>query len=573
MRKALLAVLIFLAIFIRFYKLGDIPNGLSTDEADLAYNAYSIIKTGADVYGQKLPLFFQSLDDYKPGLVFYTTIPAVLSFGTSDFAVRIAPFIFGSLTLVLIFLFIRLLYPKTPILAYISATFVAFAPWHIALSRAMVWYIELLFLYLLSFVCFLFAQKENLKTQVRTLALFLSFLSLALSLYVYYAAIIYLPLILIVLFYLYRDFIQKNLKIFLPAILILIIFSLPALTHYLGKESKTRLNAISVLTADITLPQSIREIEQDKLEGFPFAEIIHNRRLVYAAALLDNYFDYFNLDYLFITSKNTRYFYVNNVGLFYLLELPFFLYGLFILGKRRKKADLLLLGLLAIGPIPASLTLGSPFPHRAILTILSVQVISAVGATTFISNILRAKREDTLKTTNLSLSSRFSQALPGRTIILSVFFIYSISVYFFLHQYFVHSPSEFTSEFDNGAWYSSVRGAIPKVNQYKQRYDRVVFTWSSQKLVPAVYFLFYNQVDPKIIQTKAANWTNEPPSYRQIYDQIDHIEFRPISWDQDKNLKNTLFVGYLDEFSGDIRVIDRTYSPNGKVNFLFVGSQ
>lgn len=554
---------------IRFNQLGKIPNGLATDEADIGYNAYSIAKTGADVYGRKFPLFFQSLDDYKPGLVFYITIPAIAAFGLNDFSVRLAPAIFGTLSIILLFVLTKTLYPKNQLLPYISALFVSFAPWHIALSRAMIQYIPLIFLYLLFFVLFLFTQKEYLKTQVKLILLFLSFLTLSLTLYVYYAAIIYLPLVLIVLTYLYRDFISKNLKSFLFVLLIILIFSLPAIAHYAKKESKTRLNAISVLTADVTLPTSIAEIEQDKREGQPFSQIIHNRRLVYASALLDNYFDYFNLDYLFVNARDIRYFYVHNVGLFYLFELPFFFYGLYSLLKRREKSDLLILALLVIGPIPAAITLGSPLPHRGILTILAIQLISSVGLTTLTSNILRAKREVSLKTTSRSLSGKFLPAFPVRTIITIFLLAYAASIYFFLHQYFIHSPREFVL----GGWFPVVRDAIPTVNRYQDRYDKIVFTWLQPRLVPPVYFLFYNQIDPKNLQAKASGWMNEPPSYRQIYSQIDKIEFRPINWEQDKNLKSTLFVGYADEFSADAKVIDRTYLPNGNPHFVFVETQ
>lgn len=543
MRNLVFLAVLALAVFIRFWQLGQIPNGLSVDEADLAYNAYAILKTGKDVYGQNLPLFFQSLDDYKPGLVFYSSIPATAIFGLSDFSIRLAPAIFGILSIFLVYLVVRQLYPQNQILPYISAVLISFAPWHIALSRAMIWYNQLIFFYLFSLVLLFLSFKKN-----QWLIIPAAFV-LGLTVYIYYAAIIYLPAVLAIITLLNWQIIRK-LKFTPVALLVLLITTIPALIHYSSGDAKTRLNAISVLTPDITLPTSIAQIEQDKLVNMPFPQVLHNRRLVYLSGMLDNYFDYFNLDYLFITAKNIRYFYVNNVGLFYLIELPFFLYGLYTLIGRREKSDLLLLSLLVIGPVPAALTLGSPFPHRALLTILSIQIISAIGLAAV-----------------LGKSSGFNFLKLG------LITLYAASVYFFLHQYFVHSPKEFTSEFDNGAWYSTVKDAVTKVNQHKDKYEKVVFTWSSPKLVPPVYFHLYNKVDPRILQAKAANWANESPSYKQIYNQIDNIEFRSINWEQDKNLKNTLFIGYPSEFPQDIEVIDKTYLPNGKPHFVFVETQ
>ena len=550
-RKILLtfyiSIILVLNFVLRFYNLGNVPNGLTVDEADIGYNAYSILKTGKDVYGRKFPLFFQSLDDYKPGFAVYSSIPAIYLFGNTDFAVRLFPAIIGSLVPVLWFFVIRLLYPKNQNLAILSSILMVFAPWNIAISRATLMYIELIFFYLIFLLLFLLGIKKNSK--YLPIAAFV----LGLTLYVYYAAIIYLPLIIAILAIIYHKYFLKNLKTTILSILILLIISLPAFSHYLGTQSRTRFNAISVFTPDITLPTSISEMQFDKENKLPFSSIIHNRRLVYLNATLDNYLDYFNLDYLFVNSQNIRYFYVNNVGLFYFLELPFFLYGLFILFKRRRQNDLLILSLLLIGPIPAVITLGSPFPHRGVLFLLVIQLITALGFANFI---------------DLMKKIRFKYIKHSLAIIV---ILYTLSVYFFLHQYFVHSPREFTSEFDNGAWFSTVRDVIPIVNANKNKYEKVIFTWLQQKLVPAVYFLFYNKVDPRILQAKAAGWTNEPPSFKQIYNQVGNIEFRPINWETDKDLKNTLLVGYPQEFPKDVtNIINQTYLPNGKPHFILV---
>lgn len=535
------------ALVLRIYKLGLVPNGLATDEADLGYNAYSIIKTGADVYGRKFPIFFQSLDDYKPGLVFYTTIPAIAIFGLNDFSVRLAPAIFGSLLPLIIFLLMRKIYPKSQTAAYFAAIFFAFDPALVGLSRVMIWYIEALFLYALSLLLF-FASLEKHRTLLPLAAAVL-----ALTVYVNYAAIIYLVPIVALVGILWAKQLIKFPKISLLSLVILFLIIFPAIIQYINPLTRTRLDSISVLTPDITLPLSISELEQDKQEGFPLAGLVHNRRLVFTSEVLNNYSDYFNLDYLFINAKNTRYLYVNYVGLFYLVELPFFLYGLYSLITRRQKIDILLLGLLIIAPIPAMITLGSPFPHRAILLILAIPLVTATGIYTFLQQL-----------------SRFKSRKQVLTILVVAF---CANIFFFLHQYFAHTPKEFTSEFDNGAWFSTVRDAIPKVNALQDKYDKIIFTWSTAKLVPPVYFLFYSRVDPKIIQAKAAGWTNDPPSYRQILSQIDNIEFRPIDWYKDKNLKNTLLVGYPLEFPKNVQVIDKTSLPNGDLHFVFVETQ
>ena len=64
-RRALLTISMFLfilAIFLRFTQLGQIPLGLNKDETAIGYNAYSILKTGRDEYGNYMPLYFKSFN-------------------------------------------------------------------------------------------------------------------------------------------------------------------------------------------------------------------------------------------------------------------------------------------------------------------------------------------------------------------------------------------------------------------------------------------------------------------------------------------------------------------------------
>src|SRR5687768_12237216 len=85
----LLVVIMIVAAILRLWKLGSIPPGLTPDEASLGYNAYSILKTGRDEYGQLFPTVFKSFGDYKPGLYTYAVIPFVALFGLNEWTVRL----------------------------------------------------------------------------------------------------------------------------------------------------------------------------------------------------------------------------------------------------------------------------------------------------------------------------------------------------------------------------------------------------------------------------------------------------------------------------------------------------
>lgn len=530
---------------VRFYNLGLIPNGLTTDEADTGYNAYSILKTHKDVYGRQFPLFFQSFNDYKPGIVTYLQIPFVFFLGLTDFSVRLLPAILGTLVPLLIYLLVRHMYPKDTNLPLVAMVLSSLAPWQIAISRAEPGFTLFLFLYLLFFISFYLALNKNIKF------LIISALILAVSFYAYYASVIYAPLIIIILLFIYFGKLKKNIKVLGLSALVFVTVSALALSNFSDKQGRSRINSINIFTGDVTLPVSISEIQHDFLTGNPLAGVVHNRRFIYANAFLDNYFDFFNVDYLFVNSARVRYFYLNYIGLFYIIELPFVLYGLSILIRRKERSDYVVLALLLIGPIPGAIVLGAAYPHRNLILPLVIQIISAIGISTFLNKPL------------LNKTFIFKKWIVA---------LYLIFVAFFLHQYFIHSPLEFNNESNNGAWLSTeVKKAIPLTHAYETKYDKIIFSWYVSKLAPAVYFMFYEKADPQFFQTKASGWTNEPPSFKQIYNQIRNIEFRPINWKEDQNLTNTLLIGYPTEFPKDVEtIVDKTYNNNGQVQFIFV---
>src|SRR5688572_3781308 len=133
--------IIILAIFLRFYQLGSNPPSLDWDEASIGYNAYSILKTGADEYGNAFPLSFRSFDDYKPPVYFYLTVPSIAVFGLTEFAVRFPAAVIGVVAVIALYFFVlevlqRFDKPKRQGIALTAAFFLAISPWHLQFSRA-----------------------------------------------------------------------------------------------------------------------------------------------------------------------------------------------------------------------------------------------------------------------------------------------------------------------------------------------------------------------------------------------------------------------------------------------------
>src|SRR4030066_552491 len=157
--KIILLVIIIISAILRLWNLGGNPPGLTPDEAALGYNAYSILKTGRDEYGQILPVVFKSFGDYKPGLYVYLTVPSVAIFGLNELAVRIPSALAGIASVWLFFQLSCLLFKKKLLALFISFA-LAMSPWAMHFSRGG-WEANLaLFLVLLGLLSFLKAEKK-----------------------------------------------------------------------------------------------------------------------------------------------------------------------------------------------------------------------------------------------------------------------------------------------------------------------------------------------------------------------------------------------------------------------------
>ena len=139
-------VVLLIASILRLYDLGKVPKSLNWDEVALGYNAYSILKTGADEYGKFMPVVLQSYDDYKPALYTYLAIPTVGFLGLTELAVRLPSVLAGiGAVAIVYFLVLQIIGNKSVniagkevspyVIALTASFFLAISPWHIQFSR------------------------------------------------------------------------------------------------------------------------------------------------------------------------------------------------------------------------------------------------------------------------------------------------------------------------------------------------------------------------------------------------------------------------------------------------------
>lgn len=257
--KLLLIIIIIAAFFIRIYNYNYPP--LLWDEAALGYNAFSILKTGRDEYGQFLPLIFKSFGDYKPGLYIYLTLPFVGIFGLNLLAVRLPSIILGSLIPLIAYLFTKK-HSQNKLLPLLFAAIIALSPFNIHFSRG-AWESNILTFQLLLASYFFFNKKY-----------FWSSILFGLTLFTYQSGKLVSLLLIGALFLTNysKSFFKKDfiLKFILP----LFIFSLPILAGLLWEKQGNRLEVVSLFSYPRSMEESETIIsETSKLDY----QLLHNQ--------------------------------------------------------------------------------------------------------------------------------------------------------------------------------------------------------------------------------------------------------------------------------------------------------
>jgi 4-amino-4-deoxy-L-arabinose transferase-like glycosyltransferase len=348
----LLAVII-LAGFLRFYNLSYNPNGFFCDEASIGVNAYSLLKSGKDEWGNVWPLFFKAFGEYKNPIQTYTALPLIFLGGLNEFSVRSVSVLYSLLGIIAIFLLGRSFYGTKVGLA--SALLLAICPWSVHISRNS---LEGLMAFVFFTTIGLYFWHEYFNKNNKYHLLLLATISLTLALYSYFPARIFIPPLILFLLVSYSS--QLNNKRGFIALLLLGSLTFPMIAHSLWGQGMTRWEQVS------------SDLDFSKFIG--------------------NYLNHYSLDYLFFkgdigfSSQFITRHSVKGIGELYSFQLPFLIIGLFYLFRQiKKKTNRVLLFLLLTYPIADSLTsASSPQATRSIIGLLPLNIITALGIINFL---------------------------------------------------------------------------------------------------------------------------------------------------------------------------------------------
>ncbi len=445
-----LLIVIVVAAFLRLWQLGVVPPSPDWDEAALGYNAYSILKTGRDEYGTWFPRSLRSYDDYKPPLYVYLTIPSVALFGLNIWSVRLPSAVMGVLavvgTYVLVVELLKSQIPASPArfaesrragrpnpldignsrsIALLSAMLLAISPWHLQFSRIAFEANIGITLNVWGMIAFIKGLQS--RKWLRTSAILFG-----LAFYAYHSERIFIPLLVVILALVFRKKLLNDKASIFQSVIVGLLVVLPLIPVFFNKTTLTRLRGTSAL-ADQTLllSRSVQKLHEDQVRGNPWGIVFDNRRIVWALKLLDGYLSHYSFRWLFLAGDNPRH-HAPDMGLLYVWEAPFLLWGMYMVARRGSSIARVLFGWFLIAPIAAAPTTELPHAIRTLVFLPTFQIFTAVGLLQLVSII------------KYQISSKISTLKRGFLLLLisSLLLLIVFNAIYYFHMYFGHMNRE-----------------------------------------------------------------------------------------------------------------------------------
>lgn len=487
-----LLIITLTAFFIRIYQTNLVP--LLWDEASIGYNAYSIIKTGKDEYGQSFPLIFKSFGDYKPGAYIYLTIPFIADLGLTPLAVRLPSIIIGSLTPLFLYLLILAISPKFKTLSLLCSLVLAFNPFNIFFSRG-AWETNIL-TFELVLASYLFFKNKY----------FLSAIIFGLTLYTYQGGKIMSPLIILLLLFIFKPSIKN---FFIKFSLPLFIFTLPVLIGLLTQNDSNRLRVFSLWSYQ----QNPQEVSQIISESSPTDYFLFHHQAFYLIRnFFTRYFNNFSPKFLIfegdwqIARHSAPY-----IGVLLYPSLIFFYFGLFkTLLNPKNKLSLFFLSWLLLAPLPAALTRDSIQPVRDMSFSIPLVFFIASGLT----------------------------LVKNKFFILVTSFSFLVSFIYYgdllLNHFVKYKPSEHLFGYEQAVNYLITNSANKSDIYFTDFYGQ-----------PYIYYLFYSKYDPASYQKQSKLVLNGLDTGKIT--QIDNIKFEAPNFASLKNKSRQLMIFSYDD--------------------------
>jgi 4-amino-4-deoxy-L-arabinose transferase-like glycosyltransferase len=329
------AIVLICLLFLvtRLYKISELPASVYWDEASIGYNAYSVLTTGKDEWGETLPLHFRAFGEFKLPVYIYSVVATEFIFGINALAVRLPSVIFGLLSIVGLYLVVNKI-TKLKKIALLSSFLFSITPWFFVFSRTGYEAVAGLAFFIWA-IYFLVLSFEKNKLLVVSVLLFIA------SAYSYNSFRILTPIV-VGLVFIYKLY-KKQFVIVFVSSLILITSALPLYKLYRSDSGLSRLQSVG------------------------------------SSAVVGNYIKNFSPYYLFISGDTNPRSQIPNKSQLYFIDSIFLALGVLYILKSKNPKLYAVLFFLFIASIPAAITKENPHALRSILMSPVLSTITAFG--------------------------------------------------------------------------------------------------------------------------------------------------------------------------------------------------
>lgn len=381
-------LLLIFNLFIRIYKIDANPSVISHDEVYYMTEAKTILLNFSDPSGEWSPLSLTSANPLYAELPgFIMSFMTFFTFNNPLLAAKITHII---LTTGLCFILGGLAYSltKSNKFAFITILIATLNPWLFQFSRMGFDSIFSLFFYFLGILIYI--RNKNYKKLWALIPFFIGFFQYQ------GLKIIFVPLILFTVIYVYfqeesninfdktyfRSFYKKSNFIygFITIIFALMLFSITILRLQTQKAAdRTK----DIIFSDETYNTTNVFKQRQQAIDTSYNKYYINKFTVISERFLNQYLESFSPQQLFLKGEPLRNpFSVFNHGMFYLIDLPLILYGLFMMLKeeKTKKSAVFLFSLIMIAPLPSAINAtGIWIMFRSSLMIPVFVILSSYG--------------------------------------------------------------------------------------------------------------------------------------------------------------------------------------------------
>ena len=512
-----------LGIFLRLWQLGTTPQGFYSDEALYGYEAYSLLKTGNDQFGNHLPLSIAGFGDYRPAFSIYATIPFVAILGLNEFAVRLPSALVSIAIIPLVYYFIYKLTAQ-PKIALTGMLLFSISPWALYFGRMAHETNLMTFLILCAITLFLWLYKNNFQAAGIGAGILLSS-----ALYTYHTARIFIPIMLFSLVFLNWQTVRAKWKQLLICGAIFCLSVLPLVNELQG-EGLSRIRGISIWN-DPGLISRINEQRGNAINnGMPnlFAKFFYSKLTFIPLQFTSNFLTHFSLNFLLTKGDPNGIYNVPNSGILLWIEPVLVIFGFIFLWKQNRKLFWWLLIVLSGALIPDSLTRVAPSSARIHVALPFIVLLDGIGLTALV-NFVRARTKE------------FSTIFIVK---LAVTLIMTINLWWFWKNYLYTLPVQ-----NSRAWQIGVKEMVLQTQTFALDYEKV---WMSRECWGWIHVVFHTQFDPGEFQKIAKHADRNDLGFWWVSDFGKfHLEWFPDGYEF--NDPGTLYVGIPEEFPETIQ--------------------